>query len=100
MGMISIFDSTRRRRNSPHGIRRGALSPVRSSKTPWRIAEVNRKLNCFCFVFPEESLALARQWRPRPKPEIPRAAAYGVPFAIKDLTPTKGKRTTPRLLRL
>ncbi len=59
-----------------------------------RIEEVNPKLNCFCFVWHDEALALARS----AADAIVRGAAlgplHGVPVALKDTTPTAGHRTT------
>jgi len=73
----------------------GRLSPVALIENSLaRIAEVNPKLNCFCFVYPEEALAKAREAEAAVKAGRPRGPLHGVPFAIKDLTPTKGKRTT------
>ena len=44
-----------------HRIRRGELSPVEIVRNSLeRIAEVNPKLNCFCFVYPDETLEKAR----------------------------------------
>jgi Asp-tRNA(Asn)/Glu-tRNA(Gln) amidotransferase A subunit family amidase len=73
----------------------GRLSPVALIENSLaRIAEVNPKLNCFCFVYPEEALAKAREAEAAVKAGRPLGPLHGVPFAIKDLTPTKGKRTT------
>jgi Asp-tRNA(Asn)/Glu-tRNA(Gln) amidotransferase A subunit family amidase len=55
-----------------------------------RIEEVNPSLNCFCFVYANEAMALAREAEERD----PVGPLHGVPIAIKDLTPTAGKRTT------
>jgi len=58
-----------------------------------RIDEVNASLNCFCFTYPEEALAMASaaerafiSGKARP--------LEGIPLAIKDFTPTRGKVTT------
>ena len=76
-------------------IRSGALSPVeavRNSLT--RIEALHSKLNCFCFVFAEEAMALAHAAERALAAGQPVGLLHGVPVAIKDLTPTKGKRTT------
>jgi Asp-tRNA(Asn)/Glu-tRNA(Gln) amidotransferase A subunit family amidase len=76
-------------------IREGRLSPVELIENSLaRIAEVNPKLNCFCFVFPEEARARAKAAEADVKAGKKLGPLHGVPFAIKDLTPTKGKRTT------
>ena len=59
-----------------------------------RIDEVNPALNCFCFSFPEEALEKARAAEAAVMAGDDLGPLHGVPFAIKDLTPTKGKRTT------
>jgi Asp-tRNA(Asn)/Glu-tRNA(Gln) amidotransferase A subunit family amidase len=73
----------------------GSLSPVAVVENALaRIAETHDALNAFCFVHADEALARARAV------EADRAAGRslpplaGVPVALKDLTPTKGKRTT------
>jgi Asp-tRNA(Asn)/Glu-tRNA(Gln) amidotransferase A subunit family amidase len=72
-----------------------ALSPVDLVENALaRIAEVNAKLNCFCFVYPEEARAKAKQAQDAVHLRRELHALHGVPYAIKDLTPTKGKRTT------
>jgi Asp-tRNA(Asn)/Glu-tRNA(Gln) amidotransferase A subunit family amidase len=72
-----------------------ALSPVDLVENALaRIAEVNAKLNCFCFVYPEEARAKAKQAQDAVHLSRELHALHGVPYAIKDLTPTKGKRTT------
>jgi Asp-tRNA(Asn)/Glu-tRNA(Gln) amidotransferase A subunit family amidase len=71
------------------------LSPVVVVKNALRrIEEVNGRLNCFCFVYPEEALAKARAAEKAVMRGDPLGPLHGVPIAIKDLTPTKGKRTT------
>ena len=59
-----------------------------------RIEAVNPTLNCFCFVYPEEARALAKEAERQVMAGGPLGPLHGVPIAIKDLTPTKGKRTT------
>ncbi len=76
-------------------IRAKEVSPVVVVKNALeRIEAVNARLNCFCFVYPDEALAHARA----AEESVMRGAAlgplHGVPIAIKDLTPTAGKRTT------
>jgi Asp-tRNA(Asn)/Glu-tRNA(Gln) amidotransferase A subunit family amidase len=73
----------------------GELSPVEIvSNSLARIEQVNPKLNCFCFVFPDEAMALAREAERAVRDGRELGPLHGVPVAIKDLTPTKGKRTT------
>ena len=59
-----------------------------------RIDEVNQALNCFCFIYGEEALTLARAADRRLARGAPDGPLHGVPIAIKDFTPMKGKRTT------
>ncbi len=76
-------------------IRAREISPVEVMKNSLaRIDEVNPKLNCFCFVYPDEALELARAAEQAVAGGKPLGPLHGVPIAIKDLTPTKGKRTT------
>ncbi|MSP82388.1 MAG: amidase [Alphaproteobacteria bacterium] len=71
------------------------LSPVVVVKNALdRIEEVNGKLNCFCFVLADEALAKAREAEAAVMRGDPLGPLHGLPLAIKDLTPTKGKRTT------
>jgi Asp-tRNA(Asn)/Glu-tRNA(Gln) amidotransferase A subunit family amidase len=76
-------------------IRSGAISPVdvvRNSLA--RIDEVQPQLNGFCFVYPEEALERARAAEAAAMKGEVWGPLHGVPIAIKDLTPTRGKRTT------
>src|SRR5882724_12893594 len=76
-------------------IRAREISPVEAvTNSLARIADINPKLNCFCFVYPEEALQKARAAEAAVTAGKPLGPLHGVPIAIKDLTPTKGKRTT------
>lgn len=76
-------------------IRAGTLTAARVVDNALaRIAEINPELNCFCFVYPEEARAIAAELDREAAAGKFRGPLHGVPFAIKDLTPTKGKRTT------
>jgi len=59
-----------------------------------RIEAVNPALNAFCFTFPDEARARARE----AEAAVMRGGAlgplHGLPVAFKDFTPTKGHRTT------
>lgn len=76
----------RRRKVSPLEVVRAVLA---------RIEKVNPPLNAYCTVAAEQALAAAR----RATAAVTRRGAklgplHGVPVSIKDLTPTKGIRTT------
>lgn len=76
-------------------IRTGGISPVEVVRnTLNRIDEVDRELNCFCFVYAEEALDAARAVERAMVAGNDLPPLAGVPVAFKDLTPTKGKRTT------
>src|SRR5262245_66371013 len=76
-------------------IRGRKLSPVELMKnTLARIEEINPKLNCFCFVYPEEAITKAREAEKAVTDGRALGPLHGIPIAIKDLTPTKDKRTT------
>jgi len=76
-------------------IRAGELSPVEVvANALERIEEVDPTLNCFCFVYPDEAIELARAAERAVHAGEAVGPLHGVPIAIKDLTPTKGKRTT------
>ncbi len=76
-------------------IRRKKVSPVEIVDNALaRIDEVNPKLNCFCFVYHDEARARARAAEQAVMKGAPLGALHGVPIAFKDMTPTRGKRTT------
>lgn len=77
------------------GIRDREISPVEVMENCLsRIAEVNETLNCFCFVYPDEAMALAREAEAAVMQGEEVGPLHGVPLAIKDFTPTKDKLTT------
>ena len=76
-------------------IRERKVSPVTVVQNSLaRIAETHPALNCFCFVYPEEALAKAREAENAVMNGRALGPLHGVPLAIKDVTPTRGKRTT------
>jgi len=76
-------------------IRERRLSPVEAvSNALARIGQVNPALNCFCFVWHEPALARAREAEAQLMRGGSLPPLLGVPIAFKDLTPTKGQRTT------
>ena len=71
------------------------ISPVEVMKSCLeRIDEVNPKLNCFCFTYPEEAMRKARTAEQAIASGQRTGALHGIPIAIKDLTATRGKTTT------
>lgn len=78
-----------------HRIAVGELSPVKViDNSLARIDEVNPELNCFCFTYPDEALEKAHAAERAIANGMQLGPLHGVPIAIKDLTPTKGKTTT------
>lgn len=76
-------------------MRVGELSPVEVVRNALeRIDEVNPRLNCFCFTYPDEALDKAHDAERALAAGDDVGLLHGLPFAIKDLTPTRGKRTT------
>ena len=74
--------------------RAGEISPIEVIRNSLqRIEEVNPLLNCFCFTYPDEALAAAQEAVQRFESGNARVLE-GIPLAIKDFTPTRGKLTT------
>jgi len=59
-----------------------------------RIEEVNPTLNAFCSIYADEAMAEAEQRTRVLSSSTQRGPLHGVPIAIKDGTPIKGRRTT------
>ncbi|CAK7262410.1 MULTISPECIES: amidase [unclassified Shinella] len=59
-----------------------------------RIDDINPKINAFCTVLHEAALAAAAQADQAFRSGSPIGPLHGLPVALKDLTPTKGVRTT------
>jgi Asp-tRNA(Asn)/Glu-tRNA(Gln) amidotransferase A subunit family amidase len=76
-------------------IKKKQISPVELiNNCLERIEEVNAKLNCFCFTYPEEALGKAREAEQAVAANNALGPLHGIPVAFKDLTATKGKTTT------
>jgi Asp-tRNA(Asn)/Glu-tRNA(Gln) amidotransferase A subunit family amidase len=76
-------------------IKNKTLSPVElMEQSLRRIDEVNEHLNCFCFVFHEEAMQLAKQAEAAIMSGHQTGPAHGLPFGVKDVTPVAGKRMT------
>ena len=76
-------------------IRRRQVSPLEVTQAVLaRIERVNPRLNAYCTVAAEQALGDARRATAAPKRGARLGALHGVPVSIKDLTPTRGIRTT------
>ena len=75
----------RARKVSPLEITRAVLA---------RIERVNPSVNAYCTVAAEHALAAARRATAALGRRAPLGPLHGVPVSIKDLTPTRGIRTT------
>jgi Asp-tRNA(Asn)/Glu-tRNA(Gln) amidotransferase A subunit family amidase len=76
-------------------IRARELSPVEVMENALsRIEAVNPTLNAFCFTYPQEALEKARAAEAAVMAGAALGPLHGLPIAIKDFTPTKGKVTT------
>ena len=85
LSAFDIADRIRNRKISPVEVVRNSLE---------RIDEINPVLNCFCFTYPEEAMEQARALEAAIQQGKSLGALAGVPIALKDFTPTKGKTTT------
>src|SRR3954466_1858913 len=76
-------------------IRRGKLSPVEVvDGLLARIERVNPQVNAYCTVTAEQARARAREAEAALRAGDNLGLLHGVPYSLKDLTPTKGIRTT------
>jgi Asp-tRNA(Asn)/Glu-tRNA(Gln) amidotransferase A subunit family amidase len=76
-------------------IRTREVSPVEVVRQSLaRIERAQPVLNAFAFIYPDEALELARAAEAAVMKGEEIGPPHGVPIAIKDFTPTKGKRTT------
>ncbi len=74
--------------------RANEISPVEVIQNSLnRINEVNPALNCLCFTYPDEAMNKAKAAEQALAAGNARPLE-GIPMAIKDFTPTKGKVTT------
>ncbi len=76
-------------------IARKELSPVDVVQSHLdRIRHLNSDLHLFITVFEEEALQEARVAEDELMKNRPQGPLHGIPVALKDLTPVKGRRTT------
>jgi Asp-tRNA(Asn)/Glu-tRNA(Gln) amidotransferase A subunit family amidase len=76
-------------------IRRGQLSPVELVDALLdRIERLNPAINAYCTVTAEQARAAARQAEADARSGVDLGLLHGVPYSLKDLTPTRGIRTT------
>jgi amidase len=74
---------------------RRTLSPLEVMQAVLaRLERVNPRLNAYCTVAAEQALDAARRATAAVRRRGRLGALHGVPVSIKDLTPTKGIRTT------
>lgn len=76
-------------------IRRARLSPVELVEALLaRIEQVNPTVNAYCTVVADEARAAARAAEAAARFGDELGLLHGVPYSLKDLTPTRGIRTT------
>lgn len=59
-----------------------------------RLDRVNPRINAYCTITAEQARAAAREAEAAVRGGSPLGPLHGVPYSLKDLTPTKGIRTT------
>src|SRR5205085_6146554 len=76
-------------------IRRRQVSPLEVTRAVLdRIARVNPALNAYCTIAADQAVAAARRATRALTGRAALGPLHGIPVSIKDLTPTKGIRTT------
>ena len=76
-------------------IARGAVSPLEVVQAVLaRLERVNPRLNAYCTVAAEQAVDTAKRATAAARRRARLGPLHGVPVSIKDLTPTKGIRTT------
>jgi amidase len=76
-------------------IRRRSVSPLEITRAVLdRIERVNPRLNAYCTVAADQALAAARAATAAVRRGARLGPLHGIPVSIKDLTPTRGIRTT------
>ena len=76
-------------------IRRKTLSPTELMQACLtRIDEVNDTLNCFCFIYHDEAMELAKQAEQALMTNTNIGPLHGLPFGVKDVTPVAAKVMT------
>lgn len=76
-------------------IRQRQISPVELMQASLERAQnIQARCNPFCFIYADEALEAAREAEKAVMSGAALPALHGLPIAIKDFTPTKGKRTT------
>src|SRR5207253_9144190 len=76
-------------------IARGAVSPLEVVQAVLaRLERVNPRLNAYCTVAAEQAVDAAKRATAAARRRARLGPLHGVPVSIKDLTPTRGIRTT------
>ena len=76
-------------------IRQGEISPVELTQAILeRIEAVNPQINAYCTLVAEFALRAAQEAEKEIMKKEELGPLHGIPLSIKDLTPTKGIRTT------